>query len=131
MDTDSNGVVYVFWDGFEKRSRMLAIFYIRSFDGGQSFERPARLLTTVVSPGNTGTMDGAAGARDGLTSSISIANGAPSGEDAAEYDRRRLRRGPDGRGDREGLVRSAVGDCARRLGRRSRSLRTEAMCPHL
>ena len=27
---------------------MLAIYYIRSFDGGKSFERPARILTTVV-----------------------------------------------------------------------------------
>jgi hypothetical protein len=82
VDTDSNGVVYVFWDGFDRQSGMLAIYYIRSFDGGKSFERPARILTTVVGPGQGGTMDGVAGARDGLTPSISIANGAPSGADA-------------------------------------------------
>ena len=82
VDTDSNGVVYVFWDGFDRRSGSLAIYYIRSFDGGNSFKRPARILTTVVSPGRGGTMDGVAGARDGLTPSISIANGAPSGTDA-------------------------------------------------
>ena len=82
VDTDSSGVVYVFWDGFDKRSGSLAIYYIRSFDGGNSFEHPARILTTVVSPGRAGTMDGVAGARDGLTPSISIANGAPSGAGA-------------------------------------------------
>jgi hypothetical protein len=82
VDTDSNGVLYVFWDGFDKRSNSLAIFYVRSFDGGKTFERPARILTTVVSPSRQGTMDGVAGARDGLTPSISIANGAPSGEGA-------------------------------------------------
>jgi len=82
VDTDSNGVVYVLWDGFDKSSGMLAIYYIRSFDGGKTFERPARLLTTVVGPGIGGTMDGVAGARDGLTPSISIANGAPSGAGA-------------------------------------------------
>jgi hypothetical protein len=55
---DSNGVVYVFWDGCDKKTGSLAIFYIRSFDGGKSFERPARMLTTVASPGRGGTMDG-------------------------------------------------------------------------
>jgi hypothetical protein len=82
VDTDSNGVVYVFWDGYDKKTGSLAIYYIRSFDGGKSFERPARMLTTVTSPGRGGTMDGVAGARDGLTPSISIANGAPSGDNA-------------------------------------------------
>jgi hypothetical protein len=80
VDTDSNGVVYVFWDGADRSSGLSAIFYVRSFDGGNSFERPARILTTVVPPGRAGTMDGVAGARDGLTPSISIANGAPIGE---------------------------------------------------
>jgi hypothetical protein len=82
VDTDSNGVVYVFWDGYDKKTGSLAIYYIRSFDGGKSFERPANILTTVVGPGQGGTMDGVAGARDGLTPSISIANGAPSGDNA-------------------------------------------------
>jgi hypothetical protein len=89
VDTDGNGVVYVFWDGFDKRSNSLAIFYVRSFDGGNSFERPARILATVVPTGlpdleNSGslTMDGIGGARDGVTPSISVANGAPSGAGA-------------------------------------------------
>ncbi len=82
VDTDSHGVVYVFWDGFDQKTRQLGIFYIRSFDGGKTFERPARFLTPVVNPGRQGTMDGIAGARDGLTPSISIANGAPSGTGA-------------------------------------------------
>jgi hypothetical protein len=82
VDTDSDGVVYVFWDGADRSSGQSAIFYVRSFDGGKSFQRPARVLTTVVQPGRDGTMDGVAGARDGLTPSISIANGAPTGEGA-------------------------------------------------
>jgi hypothetical protein len=83
VDTDSNGVVYVFWDGFVKSLNTLGIFYVRSFDGGKTFERPARLLTPVTPSGSSqGAMDGIRGARDGLTPSISIANGAPSGAGA-------------------------------------------------
>jgi hypothetical protein len=79
VDTDSNGVVYVFWDGATTQGQ-LAIFYIRSFDGGKSFERPARVLTTLEP--TESPFDGAAGARDGVTPSISIANGAPTGANA-------------------------------------------------
>ena len=83
VDTDSNGVVYVFWDGFDRKSGMLAIYYIRSFDGGKSFERPARILTEPSSARDKAARwTESRGARDGLTPSISIANGAPSGADA-------------------------------------------------
>jgi hypothetical protein len=91
VDTDSNGVVYVFWDGTDTRSRQLAIFMIRSFDGGKTFERPARVVTLVTPTGlfdpNSGsrTMDGIGGARDGVTPSISVANGAPSGAGAPNW----------------------------------------------
>jgi hypothetical protein len=91
VDTDSQGTVYVFWDGTDQRTGQFGIFMIRSFDGGKSFERPARFVTPVVPTGlpdfaNSGsfTMDGIAGARDGVTPSISIANGAPSGADATD-----------------------------------------------
>jgi hypothetical protein len=91
VDTDSHGVVYVFWDGINSKTREFGIFYVRSFDGGKSFERPARFLTSVVPTGlpdfeNSGslTMDGIGGARDGVTPSISVANGAPSGAGAPD-----------------------------------------------
>ncbi len=91
VDTDSQGTVYVFWDGTDQRTGQFGIFMIRSFNGGKSFERPARFVTAVVPTGlpdfaNSGsfTMDGIAGARDGVTPSVSIANGAPSGADATD-----------------------------------------------
>src|SRR5919109_521870 len=73
------------------RTRQLAIFMIRSLDGGKTFERPARVVTFAIQTGlfdpNSGsnTMDGIAGARDGLTPSISIANGAPTGAGAPDW----------------------------------------------
>jgi hypothetical protein len=79
VDTDSGGAVYVFWNGFTTKGQ-LAIFYIRSFDGGKSFERTAHVLTTVEPTADP--FDGAAGAATGVTPSISIANGAPTGNDA-------------------------------------------------
>ena len=91
VDTDSTGRVYVFWDGTEKHSRQLAIFYTFSDDGGKTFERPARVVTLVTPTGifdpNSGssTMDGIAGARDGVTPSINVANGAPTGSGAPNW----------------------------------------------
>jgi hypothetical protein len=91
VDTDSHGVVYVFWDGTDSLTRQLAIFMIRSFDGGNTFARPARVVTLATPTGlfdpNSGssTMDGIAGARDGVTPSISVANGAPTGAGAPNW----------------------------------------------
>lgn len=89
VDTDSAGTVYVFWDGFDLRSGSDAIFMNRSFDGGKTFERPARVVTPIESTGlpdpESGdlTFDGVAGARDGSFPTISIANGAPFGTNAS------------------------------------------------
>jgi hypothetical protein len=85
VDTDSSGTVYVFWDGVDSKTKTDAIFMIRSFDGGKTFERPAQVVTHIVTTGlldpESGdlTFDGVNGARDGSFPTISIANGAPTG----------------------------------------------------
>jgi hypothetical protein len=89
VNTDSQGTVYVFWDGIDPKTKTLAIFMIRSFDGGLSFERPARIVTHIVTtgiPDDTGdhTFDGQAGARDGSFPTVDIANGAPTGAGATD-----------------------------------------------
>ena len=86
--TDSKGTVYVFWSGslFGRAVQYMA----RSFDGGQSFERP-RVVAVVNpvglpdpnQPGDV-TFDGVAGARTNDFPSVDIANGAPSGADATD-----------------------------------------------
>jgi hypothetical protein len=89
VNTDSKGTVYVFWDGIDPQTKTLAIFMIRSLDGGRTFERPARVVTHIVTTGIrdfTGdlTFDGQAGARDGSFPTVDIANGAPTGADATD-----------------------------------------------
>ena len=85
--TDSNGVVYVYFEGFDKQAQTGAIYQARSFDGGQRFERPqavAHLVDCGLFDAQSGdiTFDGLAGARTDSFASVDIANGAPSGSDA-------------------------------------------------
>jgi len=87
--TDSTGNVYVFWQGFDKKTKTQGIYMAKSADGGKTYSTPRRLFTTK----HTGvfdpvlgrfTMDGIAGARDDLSNapSADIANGAPNGAGA-------------------------------------------------
>ncbi len=90
VDTDSQGNVYVFWDGIDNKTKQLSLFMAKSANGGRSFPGPQRVVTHVTQTGlvdpNTGdlTFDGFAGARDGLAPAISIANGAPTGAGASD-----------------------------------------------
>ena len=89
-DTDSNGNVYVFWDGVDSKTKQLSLFFAKSTNGGKSFAGPQQLITHVTPTGltdpNTGdlTFDGVAGARDGVAPAVSIANGAPTGAGATD-----------------------------------------------
>lgn len=85
--TDSNGVVYVYYEGFDKQSGSNVFFQVRSYDGGVRFERPsivARVVECGLPDPNTGRLsfDGVAGARTDSFPSVDIANGAPLGNDA-------------------------------------------------
>jgi len=90
VNTDSQGNVYVFWDGIDPATRTAAIFMSRSSDGGIHFLRPPRVVTHIVSTGlqdpESGdfTFDGVAGARDGSFPTVDIANGAPTGAGATD-----------------------------------------------
>jgi hypothetical protein len=90
VNTDSKGTVYVFWDGFDPQTKTLAIFMVRSFDGGKTFARPAQVVTHIETTGlrdpESGdlTFDGVTGARDGSFPTVDIANGAPTGANATD-----------------------------------------------
>jgi hypothetical protein len=89
--TDSQGVVYVFYEEFQEPSKFsppaATHKLVQSFDGGLSWTKPRTILRAVdpcfrVDPviGRC-VMDGIAGARSDLAAapSVSIANGAPYG----------------------------------------------------
>ena len=80
--TDSQGVVYVFWQAIKSNTGR-AIYMTRSFNGGQSFDAN-RIVSNFTPTGRAGTIDGLAGARDGTFPTADIANGAPSGTDATD-----------------------------------------------
>jgi hypothetical protein len=94
--TDSHGTVYVFFEQFESPFRFLpphgSHMLLKSFDGGRSWTRPMtlyRITDPCFNLSNDGSIlrcveDGLAGARNDLSASpsVSIANGAPTGEGA-------------------------------------------------
>ena len=86
--TDSEGVVYVFWQAI-KANTGRAIYMVRSFNGGQTFDTQ-RIVSPYTPTGlidpvsGDRTFDGLAGARDGTFPTADIANGAPTGADATD-----------------------------------------------
>ncbi len=89
--TDSAGVVYVFAVGtLPQAGKANFQFMVRSFDGGQTWEKPVAVVGPVTQPGvvdpviGRPVIDGVAGARSDLAwaPAVDIANGAPTGSDA-------------------------------------------------
>jgi hypothetical protein len=97
--TDSEGVVYVFYEEFQNPSKVGlppvgTHFLVKSFDGGATWTKPMALYEVtdpcfVLNFDGTGLRcveDGLAGARNDLAAapSVSIANGAPTGAGATD-----------------------------------------------
>ena len=87
VKTDSEGVVYVVWRGSFKGESV--VWMSRSFNGGRQFDKPRVVGVT----GTVGafdpvqgrlTFDGVAGTRTNSSTSIDIANGAPTGAGATD-----------------------------------------------
>jgi len=114
--TDSQGVVYVFYEEFQSASLGLppaaTHFLVKSFDGGVTWARPIEVQRVTdpcffVDPviGRC-VMDGVAGARSDLAAapSADIANGAPTGADATDEIVLTWVDGRDGRDDEHVMV---------------------------
>jgi hypothetical protein len=87
--TDSDGVVYVVWEGADIHTRQSVFLLSRSFDGGTNFEKPRAIAEVhdvgVFDPVSRRIVfDGFAGTRTDSFPSLDIANGAPSGSDATD-----------------------------------------------
>jgi hypothetical protein len=85
--TDSEGVVYVVWEGADIKTKQIVFDLARSTDGGSNFDKP-RAVAQVTDVGvfdpvsGRIVFDGFAGTRTDSFPSLGIANGAPTGADA-------------------------------------------------
>lgn len=88
MSTPIAGVRYTSSGSGDPRTRQNMIFLTRSFDGGQTFERPRGIAAFdncgLFDPVGGLTFDGVVGARDGSFPTLDIANGAATGANATD-----------------------------------------------